>query len=170
MPYFGHFSHLFEHSRTPKEYCCARNSNRETRKIWVARISARHRKPHRYPYSTFYFFELQAQTTGSVIGEIAADIKQSTARALSGEAAPKPTPPPQDFGQLATIVALCAAGLAVMLGGVGLYRNEPHRLSYLAVGIGISAFVMQYVFWLAILICGIALLISIVENLGSIFD
>ena len=90
--------------------------------------------------------------------------------ALSGEPAPKPTPPPQDFGQLATIVALCAAGLAVMLGDVGLYRNEPHRLSYLAVGIGLSAFVMQYVFWLAILICGIALLISIVENLGSIFD
>jgi hypothetical protein len=57
-----------------------------------------------------------------------------------------------------------------MLGDVGLYRNEPHRLSYLAVGIGLSAFVMQYVFWLAILICGIALLISIVENLGSIFD
>lgn len=116
------------------------------------------------------FFEPQAQSTGSVIGEIAADIKQSAARALSGEPAPKPTPPPQDFGQLATIVALCAAGLAVMLGNVGLYRNEPHRLSYLAVGIGLSAFVMQYVFWLAILICGIALLISIVENLGSIFD
>ena len=116
------------------------------------------------------FFEPQAQSTGSVIGEIAADIKQSAARALSGEPAPKPTPPPQDFGQLATIVALCAAGLAVMLGDVGLYRNEPHRLSYLAVGIGLSAFVMQYVFWLAILICGIALLISIVENLGSIFD
>ena len=116
------------------------------------------------------FFEPQAQSTGSVIGEIAADIKQSVARALSGEPAPKPTLPPQDFGQLATIVALCAAWLAVMLGDVGLYRNEPHRLSYLAVGIGISAFVMQYVFWLAILICGIALLISIVENLGSIFD
>ena len=116
------------------------------------------------------FFEPQAESTGSVIGEIATDIKQSAARALSGETAPKPTPPPQDFGQLATIVALCAAGLAVVLGGVGSYRNEPHWLSYLAVGFGLSAFVMQYVFWLAILICGIALLISIVENLGSIFD
>lgn len=115
-------------------------------------------------------FEPQEKSSGSVIGEIAADIKQSAARVLAGEPAPEPTPAPQDFGQLITIAALCVAGVAVVLGGVGLYRNEPHRLSYLAVGIGVSAIVMQYVFWLAILICGVALLISIVENLGSFFD
>jgi len=28
---------------------------------------------------------------------------------------------------------------------------------------------MQYVFWLAILICGVALLISIIDNLDSVF-
>jgi hypothetical protein len=116
------------------------------------------------------FFEPQEQSSGSVIGEIAADIKQSAMRALSGDPAPEPTPPPKDFGQFITIAALCVAGLAVVLGGVGLYRNEPHRLSYLAVGIGVSAIVMQYVFWLAILFCSVALLISIVGNFDSIFD
>ena len=116
------------------------------------------------------FFEPQEKSSGSVIGEIAADIKQSAARALSGEPAPEPTSPPQDYGQFLTIAALCAAGIAVVLGGIGLYRNEPHRLSYLAVGFGVSAFVMQYVFWLAILICGVALLISIIGNLDSIFS
>ncbi len=116
------------------------------------------------------FFEPQEKSSGSVIGEIAADIKQSAARALSGKPAPEPTPPPQDNSQLLTIAALCVAGIAVVLGGIGLYRNEPHRLSYLAMGFGTSAIVMQYMFWLAILICGVALLISIIENIDSIFS
>lgn len=115
-------------------------------------------------------FEPQEKTSGSVIGEIAAEIKQSAVRALAGEPAPVRTPPPPDYRQFITIAALCVAGVAVMLGGIGLYRNEPHRLSYLAVGIGVSAFAMQFVFWLAILICGVALLISIIGNLDSIFD
>ncbi len=114
------------------------------------------------------FFEPQEKSSGTVIGEIAAEIKQSAARALAGEPAPKPTPPPLDYSQFITIAALCVAGIAVVLGGIGLHRNEPHRLSYMAVGIGVSALVMHYVFWLAILICGVALLISIIGNLDSI--
>lgn len=115
------------------------------------------------------FFEPEEKSSGTVIGEIAADIKQSAARALAGEPAPKPTPPPRNYSHVITIAGLCVAGIAVVLGGIGLYRNEPHRLSYLAVGIGVSAFAMQYVFWLTILICGVALLISIIGNLDSIF-
>lgn len=114
-------------------------------------------------------FEPQAKSSGSVIGEIAADIKQSAARALTGKPTPERTPLPRDYSRFITIAALCMAGIAVVLGGIGLYRNEPHRLSYLAVGIGVSAFVMQYLFWLAILICAAALLISIIENLDGIF-
>ena len=115
-------------------------------------------------------FEPQQKSSGTVIGEIAAEIKQTAARALKGEPAPEVVSPPKDNSQLITIAALCAAGIAVVLGGIGLYRNEPHRLSYMAVAVGGSAFVMQYVFWLALLICGMALLISIVGNLDSIFD
>ncbi|MFT6074186.1 MAG: hypothetical protein ACJAZ1_001102 [Yoonia sp.] len=105
-----------------------------------------------------------------MIGEIAADIKQSAARALSGEPVPETTPPPPDYSQVITAAAICAAGIAVVLGGIGLYRNEPHRLSYLSMGFGVSAIVMHYVFWLAILICGIALLISLIGNLDSILS
>ncbi len=115
-------------------------------------------------------FEPPEKTSGSTIGEIAADIKQSAARALAGQPAPEPTPPPRNYSQFMTIAALCVAGIAAVFGGIGLYRNEPHRLSYLAVGFGISAFAMQFFFWLAILICGVALLISIIGNLDSIFS
>lgn len=116
------------------------------------------------------FFEPQEKSNGSVIGEIAAEIKQSAARVMAGEPTPERTPPPHDYRQFITIAALSVAGIAVMLGGIGLYRKEPHQLSYMAVGIGVSAFVMHYVFWMAILICGMALLISIIGNLDSIFD
>jgi peptidoglycan biosynthesis protein MviN/MurJ (putative lipid II flippase) len=116
------------------------------------------------------FFEPQEKSTATVIGEIAADIKQSAARALAGKPALQPAPPTQDFGGAITIAALCAAGVAVVLGGIGLYRNEHNRLSYMAVGIGVSALVMQYVFWLAIVICGVALIISIIRNIDSIFS
>ena len=115
------------------------------------------------------FFEPQEKSSGTVIGEIAAEIKQSATRAWEGAPAPKFTPPPRNYRQFITFAALSVAGIAVVLGGIGLYRNEPHRLSYLAVGIGISALVMHYVFWLAILICGVALLVSIIGNLDSIF-
>ena len=116
------------------------------------------------------FFEPEQKSVGTTIGEIAAEIKMSAARALSGEAAPAPLPPAQDYGHLFLTTALVIAGIAIILGGIGLYRNEPHRLCYLAVGLGLSALVMQYMFWLAVLICGIALLVSIIENLGDIFD
>lgn len=116
------------------------------------------------------FFLPPEKSNGSFIGEIAADIKQSAARVLAGDPTPERAPPPRDYSRYIKIAALCVAGIAIMLGGIGLYRNEPYRLSYLAVGIGVSAFVMQYVFWLAVLICAIALLISIIENLDGIFD
>ncbi|WP_299772960.1 hypothetical protein [uncultured Tateyamaria sp.] len=115
------------------------------------------------------FFEPPEKSSGAVIGEIAADIVQSAARVVAGDPAPDRSPPPEDYDQLITIAALCVAGIAVVLGGIGLYRNEPHRLSHMAVGVGVSALVLQYVFWLAILICGVALLISIIGNLDSIF-
>lgn len=116
------------------------------------------------------FLEPQEKSSGAVIGEIAADIKQAATRALSGEPAPAPTPPdlPLEYYQIITVAALCAAGIAVVLGAVGLYRKEPSQLSYMAVGVGISAFVMHFVFWMAILICGMILLTSIVRNLDSI--
>jgi hypothetical protein len=115
-------------------------------------------------------FEPQEKRSGSVIGEIAADIKQSAARVLAGEPVPEPKSSPQNYSQFITIAALLGAAMSVMLGGLGLYRKEPHQLSYMAVGVGVSALVMQYVFWLAILICGVALLISIIGNLDSIFS
>jgi len=113
-------------------------------------------------------FEPEEQSTATVIGEMAAEIKQSAARVLSGEPAPAPEPPAQDYSQIITIAALCVAGAAIIVGGIALYRKEPHRLPYMAIGFGVSSFMFLFVFWLAILICGVAILVSMLENLESI--
>ena len=115
-------------------------------------------------------FEPAEQSTGTMIGEMAAEIKQSAARVLAGEPAPAPEPPAQDYSQIITIAALCVAGAAIIAGGMALYRKEPHRLPYLAIGFGISSFMFLFVFWLAILICGAAILVSMMENLDSILE
>ncbi|MGJ8585842.1 MAG: hypothetical protein ACSHXD_17265 [Marinosulfonomonas sp.] len=118
------------------------------------------------------FFEPQKESSGSAIGEIAAEIKLSAKRVLSGEPKPEPVPEPVPwkvkYHGLITVTALVLAGIAAVFGGIGLFRNEPHRLSFMAVGLGLSAVVMHYFFWLALLICGVALMISIIGNLDSI--
>lgn len=108
------------------------------------------------------------KSAGTVIGEIAADIKLSAARVLSGEPAPVAPPPPPSYAPMITIAALGMAGAAMVLGGIALYRHEPTRLATLAVGFGASAIVMYFVLWLALVICGIVLLVSIINNLGDI--
>ena len=110
----------------------------------------------------------ETKSAGTVIGEIAADIKQSAARAISGEPAPVAPPPPTSYGPMITIAALAMAGAAMISGGIALYRHEPTRLPLLAIGFGTSAIVMHFVFWLAVLICGVVLLVSIMNNLGDI--
>lgn len=58
--------------------------------------------------------------------------------------------------------------MAAFLGAIGLFRREAPTLPALAIELGCSAFVMQYVFWRALVICGIYLLVAIVNNLDSI--
>ncbi len=114
------------------------------------------------------FEEPPAKSAGTVIGEIAADIRLSASRALSGEPAPVAPPPPPSYALMITIAALGMAGAAMALGGIALFRHEPTRLPTLAIGFGASAIVMHFVFWLALMICGIVLLVSIINNIGDI--
>jgi hypothetical protein len=95
------------------------------------------------------FFEPQEKSAGTVIGEIAADLKQSAARAFSGEPALETTPPPPDYLQVITAAAICAAGIAVVRGG---YRIIPKRAaSPVILGHGFWRFGNRYA--LCILAC-----------------
>ncbi|MEQ8966692.1 MAG: hypothetical protein RID91_12765 [Azospirillaceae bacterium] len=110
------------------------------------------------------------QSAATTIGEIAAEIRNSAQRALSNDPAPAPPPPSSawDSEAFLLIAVPVLAGIAAVLGAVGLFRREAPTLPGIAIAMGCSAFVMQYVFWLALLIGGICLLIAIVNNLDGI--
>jgi len=74
---------------------------------------------------------------------------------------------------LATIITLAIpvmAGGAALCGAIGLFRREPRSLPLLALGFGSGAFLMQYLFWMALFIGGVFLMIAILNNLDSILD
>jgi len=105
------------------------------------------------------------------IGEVAAELRESAKRALSREersAKPAPAPSARDMTSILLVVVPILASIAAILGAIGLFRREAPTLSAIAITMGCSAFVMQYLFWLTIIIGGIVLLVVIVQNLDSI--
>jgi len=110
------------------------------------------------------------RSTAMVIGEIAAEIRTSAQRALAGEPSPAPAPSAAgwDADRLLLIAGPGLAGIAAVLGAIGLFRREAPKLPGIAIAMGASAFVMQYVFWLAILIGGVCVLIAVLNNIEEI--
>lgn len=107
------------------------------------------------------------QSVGTMIGEIARDIRN----AATGKAESAPAAEASrgfDIEAILMIVTPVLAGLATVLGGISLYRHEPPLLSKIAIALGVSAIVMQFVFWLALLICGVVLLSMILSNMDGI--
>ncbi len=115
-------------------------------------------------------FDPPQQSAGATIGEIAAEIRQSARAALSGEERPAP---PTDTGlsmtQILTVAGTVLGALGAVVGAIGLFRQEPYPLSAMAIGFGVGAILMQYLFWMAMLICGAMVLVAIVNNIGDIF-
>jgi len=106
------------------------------------------------------------------IGEIAADIRDAAQRRLAGEEAPQEAPAVDqsiDMAQILTVIGTVLAVLGATAGAIGLYKSEPKNLPMLAIGVGIGAVVMQYIFWLALIICGVILLAAIVGGMEGIW-
>jgi hypothetical protein len=100
------------------------------------------------------------RSAATTIGEIAAEIRDSARRALA--------PPGWTAERALTFAVPILAGMASMLGAIGLFRREAPTLPAIAIGMGCCAFVMQYVFWLALVIGGFCLLVAIMNNIDGI--
>lgn len=55
-----------------------------------------------------------------------------------------------------------------MLSIVSAIRRENWRLPVYGATLGIGAIVVQFVRWLALLFCGVLLLVAIIEDIGDI--
>lgn len=107
-------------------------------------------------------------SVGQTIGEIAGDMRASALRAVRGEEQPPPVPQPWDIDRVLMVTAPLLAVGAIALSLVSAIRREGLKLASYGAVLGVSAIVFQFVWWIALLICGMILLVSIMENFGDI--
>ncbi len=121
-------------------------------------------------------FDAPSKSTATVIGEFAAEVRNSARAALNEGASAAPVAEQAFSGRdIATYAVPVLAAIAAICGAVGLFRHESKNLPLLAIGAGSAAVVMQFALWLALLICGVILISRILFTMDgiigfSIFD
>ncbi|PWK62202.1 hypothetical protein [Roseicyclus mahoneyensis] len=106
-------------------------------------------------------------STGTVIGQIAGDMIAAARGSLDGSAQPAPVPRGWDVDRVLATLTPILGVLALCLAVMAAIRREPWRLSSYGAALGGAAIVIQFVWWIALLICGVVLLVAIIENLGG---
>lgn len=109
-------------------------------------------------------------SAGQQIGEIAGEIKRSAWRTFFGlskeTAEPEPVSPMVYLGLAAPILGVLAIVLSVISGVL----RENRRYMVYGTGLGATAIVFHFFWWVAVLLVGVLLLIYILENIGDIFS
>ncbi|MHA3979619.1 hypothetical protein ACW9UR_18245 [Halovulum sp. GXIMD14794] len=104
------------------------------------------------------------------VGEIAGEIKRSAWRSFFGLENPKPEPEPVAIWTYLAFAAPILGIIAVVLSLVSGVLRENWRYSVYGACLGVAAILFQYLWWLALLIAGVLLLVAIIENIGEIFS
>jgi hypothetical protein len=109
-------------------------------------------------------------SVGTTIGEIAADIAMAARNSVQGVEQPPPEPRGWSIDRILETLTPILGVVAVVLAIMAAVRHEPRRVASYGAALGGAAIMIQFVWWIALLICGVVLLVSIVENLGGILD
>ena len=104
-----------------------------------------------------------------VIVDTAVNIKDAAMRAVTGADAPTSVPTSNwDIDRVIQAAALGMAGLAMLIAIVSFVRREGSSHAWVGLSMGGAVMLMAYFQWIALLICGVILLCTIVDNLDSI--
>lgn len=109
-------------------------------------------------------------SAASQIGEIAGEIKRSAWRSLIGLPPPEPEVVKPSFWNYAAIAAPALGAVAIVLSLISGLLRENWRYPVYGTAFGIAAIVFQFFWWVALLVAGVVLLVSIIENMDSIFS
>lgn len=104
------------------------------------------------------------------IGEMAGEIKCSAWRSFFGVAQPEPEIIPTPFKDWLPLAGPALGIIAVLLSLVSGLKHENWRLTAYGAGLGVSAIVFYYLWWVALLVLGAMILVAIIENIGDIFS
>jgi hypothetical protein len=109
-------------------------------------------------------------SVGTQIGEIAGDMRRAAWRSFFGLAQPEPEIVPVTYKDWLPLAAPVLGGIAIILSVISGVRGENRRFATYGTGLAVSAITFHFFWWVAVLIVGAMLLISIIENIGDIFS
>ena len=109
-------------------------------------------------------------TVGTVIGDIAGDMVAAARRSVEGAAQPEPEALGWDIDRMLATLTPIIGVVAVVLAMIATLRHEARRLPAYGAALGGTAILFMFIWWAALLICGVVLLVSIIENFGSLAD
>jgi hypothetical protein len=116
-----------------------------------------------------------AGSAAAKIGEIAGEMKRAAWRSFFGLSQPEiaPPPPPSMMARSLGMMGIAApvlGALAILLSMVSFVTRENRTLATYAVCLGGGALLAQFLWWALLLVCGIILLVTIIQNLGEFFS
>ncbi len=107
---------------------------------------------------------------GVSIGELAGEIRDSAARALSGAEQPSAESAPWDIDRILKLVAAILAGTAIVLGLFAFVRGETWRPAAGAIALGASAMVFQVFVWVVVVFLCFLVAIAFIHMLGGMLS
>lgn len=109
-------------------------------------------------------------SAGERVGEIAGEMKRAAWRSFLGLPKPEPEVQATPFVVYLAMIAPVFGGLAVILAVVSGVKRENWRFATYGACLGVGAIVFQFLWWVALLVAGMVLLVAIIENLGEFFS
>lgn len=109
------------------------------------------------------------QPVGVSLGDLAAEIAKSAARAATGQEAPPPRPVPRNLDDYLNVATGVLAGLAVVLGLVSFVRHEAKRAAFSGIALGGLAIGFQLFAWTIMMIVGALMIASLVYAMRDVF-
>ena len=109
------------------------------------------------------------QTVGTSLGDMAAEIAKSAARAASGQDTPPPQPVPRDLDDYLNVATGVLAGLAVVFGLVSFVRHEAKRAAISGVALGGLVIGFQLFAWTIMMIAGALMIATLVYAMRYVF-
>ena len=109
-------------------------------------------------------------SAGTQIGQIAGDMSRAAWRSFFGLEAEVAEPEAVSSFAYLAVAAPIMGVVAIVLSLISGIRGENYHFAMYGTGMGAAAILFHFFWWVALLICGVMLLIAIIENLGSIFS
>lgn len=109
-------------------------------------------------------------SAGERVGEIAGEMKRAAWRTFLGLPKPEPEVQAVSVWSYLAMIAPVFGVFAVILAVISGIKREHWRLATYGASLGIGAIVFQFLWWIALLVMGVVLLVAIIENLGEFFS